>query len=739
MKRTLLTAFLALALGGAAAAQAKPSGPHLPAASKLDVLPLDAVAVLEVPEVDRAVLAADDERRERVGLPPRYAVANEVAATPFTAGTLEGADGDRLLWRLRVLGRGADSINLGFLRYRLPASARLLVHSPDGAQVLRPFTAADNEEHGQLWTPLVLGPELVIELLVEGDELGDVLLELGHVGYGYRGFGAKGGADKSGSCNVDVVCPIADDWRNEIPAVGVISTGGSTFCTGFLVNNTANDQRPYFMTANHCGIGGGNAASLVVYWNYETSLCGGAPDGQLAQFSTGSLFRASWSASDFTLVELDDPLDPAFGLTFAGWDRSGADVAGAIAIHHPSTDEKRISFEYEPTSTTSYLSDAVPGNGTHVRVDDWDVGTTEGGSSGSPLFDPDHRVIGQLHGGFAACGNDSADWYGKLSVSWTGGGTPSTRLSDWLDPLGTGAVTLGTLGNLSIPPGSTIHHEGPVGGPFTDPITTVTLSNATTSFVDWRVSSLTQAGMLLNGGSAALAGTLAPGASADIELELGFPFALKPAGVHTEQILFEDLTNDVSSVQTHVVEVGRIPLASFPMNVDPGWITEGLWAFGPPQGGGGSSGNPDPTSGATGANVMGYNLAGDYANNLQEESVTTRVIDCSGAVGVRVRYRRWLNVETSTWDHAYFRVSADGVVWHTVWENAGAVTDSQWVDQEFDISAIADGQTRVQLRWTMGKTDGSLVFSGWNVDDVVVTGVLLGSGAPKPRQFFQQK
>jgi hypothetical protein len=121
-----------------------------------------------------------------------------------------------------------------------------------------------------------------------------------------------------------------------------------------------------------------------------------------------------------------------------------------VTIHHPQGDEKRISFEDDPTSTTSVGLDTSPGDGTHIRVADWDLGTTEGGSSGSPLLDPAHRVVGQLHGGYAACGNDLPDWYGRLSVSWTGGGTASTRLSDWLDPLATGVMALDGLDGTSI-------------------------------------------------------------------------------------------------------------------------------------------------------------------------------------------------------------------------------------------------------------------------------------------------
>ncbi|MEM7249493.1 MAG: S8 family serine peptidase, partial [Acidobacteriota bacterium] len=154
------------------------------------------------------------------------------------------------------------------------------------------------------------------------------------------------------------------------------------------------------------------------------------------------------------------------------------------------------------------------------------------------------------------------------------------------------------------------------------------------------------------------------------------------------------------------------------MSTDPGWTTQGQWAHGVPTGGGGQHGGPDPTGGATGSNVLGYDLNGDYANNLVETHVTSTAIDCSGLTSVTVRFQRWLGVEQPLYDHAYFRVSNDGSNWTTLWENAAEVADTSWSLQEFDISGVADGQSTVYLRWTMGTTDGSWQFCGWNLDDV---------------------
>ncbi|GAB4146877.1 MAG: hypothetical protein Fur0037_14960 [Planctomycetota bacterium] len=423
-------------------------------------MPLKQVAVLAVPALDRVAIAADDAQRHLNGMPARYAIPVPVQADT-TRGTWENLDAAWSLWRLRVLSPGASHVNLGLARVNLPPTSRLMFYAADYSAVLRPFDQTDVSPNGELWTPVVPGEEIVVEVYVQTSRRPAVNLAITQVGSGYRFFGAGPTAlsplgmdpEPAGACNVDVNCPQGSGWWSEIPSVAAISTGGSIFCTGFMVNNTAQDGRNYFMTAYHCGIRSGNASSLVCYWNYQNATCG-VRNYNLNQFSTGSTLRASWSTSDFTLVELNQTPNPAWGVTYGGWDHSGANASSATAIHHPSGDVKKISFEYQATQTTSYLGTSSPGDGTHVRIVDWDVGTTEPGSSGSPLFDQNHHVIGQLHGGYAACGNNSSDWYGKFALSWTGGGTASTRLSNWLDPLGTGQLWLDTLGSTSASAGA---------------------------------------------------------------------------------------------------------------------------------------------------------------------------------------------------------------------------------------------------------------------------------------------
>lgn len=459
-----------------------------PAAARWSVLPLAEVARLPVPDLDRTRLATEDADRQEQGLPYRFASVHEVLLTPEAAGTWEDLPSGRSLWRLRIAGGNALTLNLGFTRFWLPPGARLLVYEATGGGPILSYDETDNATHGELWTPVVPGADLVVELELDPDLRWQLELELTSIGRGYRFFGEET-ADKSGSCNIDVVCPQGNDWRDEIDTIAVYSMGGSTICTGFMVNNTAQDGRPLFMTAYHCNVRANMAPSLVVYWNFQSPICGQQGGGSYDDSQSGSVLRAEYETTDFALLELDENPDPSYNVQFAGWYR-GTDVpARGVTIHQPNTDEKSISFENDPLTVTSYRENVGPGNGTHLRVGDWDDGTTEPGSSGAPIFSQDHYVVGQLHGGGAACGNNEPDWYGWFHVSWEGGGTDATRLSNWLDPSGTGDLTVETLNPLGasfeVAPAEGLMASGVQGGPFSPEEKVYTLTNTSDQVADF--------------------------------------------------------------------------------------------------------------------------------------------------------------------------------------------------------------------------------------------------------------
>ena len=162
------------------------------------------------------------------------------------------------------------------------------------------------------------------------------------------------------------------------------------------------------------------------------------------------------------------------------------------------------------------------------------------------------------------------------------------------------------------------------------------------------------------------------------------------------------------------------------LDADPGWSTQGEWEFGQPTGGCASEwAFPDPTSGATGDYVYGINLAGCHSGSMgAPQYLTLGPLDLSAATGVRLEFQRWLNVDGQTYVLNTVEVSAGGGNWHEVWDNGWSKTiDYAWTTQDFDISAYADEQPEVYVRWghTVGLEGGPLALGGWNIDDVVIT------------------
>jgi hypothetical protein len=438
--RTVPVLFLLLACAAALA-------DDMPASFSTAVSRLDAVPVAVMAPVDNGVLEAVYADVPRLKAGPdaarpdgawRFAEPLDAYFDLGQAGAWEAlADGSRL-WRLRLASPGATSLNLGLSRFDVPAGARLWLYDAGGDVVQGPYTAADRTAEGGLWTALVPADEIVVELHVPAGA-GDADLAIHRVNHGFRGFTGRDGAGpavKQGQCQNDVVCPEADPWRRQVRAVAWYTLEGWGTCTGSLVNNAAADGRPFFLSAEHCGVTAGNASTMVVYWNFESPRCGRLAGGSLADNQSGATFRASYRPSDFVLVELRQKPKAAFDVYYAGWNAANTAPARAVGVHHPNLDEKAISF------SNGRLR---PDGPTHWEIV-WNDGTTEPGSSGSCIFDPEGYCVGTLTGGDSFCRDPRApDYYGRFSVHWTGGGTARTSLRPWLDPTGSGRRKMGGL------------------------------------------------------------------------------------------------------------------------------------------------------------------------------------------------------------------------------------------------------------------------------------------------------
>ncbi len=430
---TVLTGLIALAFGGSAVAADT-------SISLRDALLLDA------PDLEKLQL----EDSKKIGGAYRYGIQVPVNSPALGAksdggGKWETLKDGRLRWTQTIASPGARSLDIHFAQLQLPSGAELQMIG-EGLDNKRVIRAEDLSGNGEFHSPYVLGEKVRLQLTVDARLRHAVAMKLASVTHGYRGLFDSGEAmQKSGSCNVDVACPAGTGWDDQIDAVGqyTFSQGGSSYvCTGTLLGNTANNSTPYFLTANHCMSTQTVASTIVVYWNYQSATCrtpGSSSSGTplsktiATHNQSGATLIATNAASDFTLIRLSSNVPAGADAFFAGWDASGTAPTSAAGIHHPAGHEKRIAIEDQALTVSAYGG----GSGTtHWRVNDWDQGTTEGGSSGSGLFNQNKRVVGQLHGGSAACGNNLSDYYGRLSVSWTGGGSAATRLSDHLNPGG---------------------------------------------------------------------------------------------------------------------------------------------------------------------------------------------------------------------------------------------------------------------------------------------------------------
>ena len=343
-----------------------------------------------------------------------------------------------ILHQFGIECKNAISINLQFDQFYLPEGAVLYIVDPIHRKFDGAYTHFNNNKTKMLGSEILKSDKIIVEVLIPSEKQHLANLNLGMIVHGYKSLEAMAKSlNSSGTCEIDVNCPLGLGWENQRNSVALIIMGGST-CTGSLVNNTSGTIIPYFLSANHCGTTPG---AWVFRFRWESPPgqvdCGTTAvsiDGPTNMSVNGGNLCASSSISDFTLTLLNQTPDPNWDIYYNGWDRTNIPATELTVIHHPEGDIKKISRDNSTAISSSFNGGAVD---SHWEAPSWDYGVTEAGSSGSPLFNQDHRTIGQLHGGNSDCGaspSDMNDEFGKFHVSWDGGGTDNTRLSNWLDP-----------------------------------------------------------------------------------------------------------------------------------------------------------------------------------------------------------------------------------------------------------------------------------------------------------------
>ncbi len=365
---------------------------------------------------------------------------------------IELDNGDRL-WRIRLKSEGAYSINFTFSRFLIPEGAEVFVYSPNRTYKLGAFTNKNNKIYGSLTIAPIPGNEIVIEYFEPEDAEFNGELTIGTIGHDYLNvFGVKDGQfGASGECNIDINCPEGDNWQVQKKAICRLIINNSRLCTGSLINNTSLNKTPYVLSANHCISTQSEAENTVYVFNYESPSCNG-PDGSVDQSISGADLIATKNNYqgylDYTLIRLSTDIPLNYKPYFAGWDSRGIIPEKETCIHHPWGDVKKISRDFDPAEIVSYVGWGYDPN-SFWRINYWDNGTTEGGSSGSPLFDQNKHIIGTLTGGEASCTVDSCDYYQMFSVAYDKYSDYDLQLKHWLDPLNSGVEFLDGLNTES--------------------------------------------------------------------------------------------------------------------------------------------------------------------------------------------------------------------------------------------------------------------------------------------------
>ncbi len=403
------------------------------------------------------------------------------------------------------------------------------------------------------------------------------------------------------------------------------------------------------------------------------------------------------------------------GLAFLMSSLAGDFSGSAFSVEHYSCAVGNFSFAHELGHNMGAMHDLAnsPGGGLFPDSNGW-----HWGNSTQPGYDGAYRSI------MAYAPGQRVQRFSNPSVSYSGEPTGLANVANNALTLNTSRPTVASwraaASWISAYPKDGVNSAGDEGGPFAPSGLDFALTNWSGAGANWTASSSTAWAALSIG-----SGTLGAGASTTVTVNFGAAANTLGSGVHTATITFTDTTN--SKVFQYPVwltvigEPSETTQYQFTMNTNPGWTTSGLWQWGVPLGFG--TINPDPTSGKTGAYVYGYNLAGDYTNNMTLTPLTTTAIDCSNLENVGLKFWRWLGIESSQWDQARIRVGTTGNTWTDIWvHNGPAIAETAWSQHAFDISAIADGQSTVYVRWVMGETDSSVTYSGWNIDDVEITG-----------------
>ncbi|MCD7973436.1 MAG: T9SS type A sorting domain-containing protein [Candidatus Azobacteroides sp.] len=393
---------------------------------------------------------SEEDNTEELSLrkrPLRFAKKFSVDFTPSNSGVHFITEDGTKIWRVGIRSEGAYSLNVLFTEFQLPEGGKLFLYNSDQTKILGAFTEKNNPENLVFPVSPVDGDELVIEYQEPENAPFSAKLRIGEVNHDYINILKRLQDPKDASCQDDAVC--RDDVDKEAQAVCVILVNGIYLCSGAMINNTEEDGTPFFLTSCHCmDIAGKTyeqlASTIIVFFNYQSPACNSGIRGTEEMSMSSTIFRAADKRLDFALIELLEIPPADFRPYYLGWSLADSPSGSYIGIHQPNGGVKKVA---ESNSSITLRPDgwlSINGYlyGQMWQVNQWTLGKTEEGSSGSPLLDGDKRFIGALTGGSSECGNKGSDVYWTFKNSWDYYSDEDKQLKIWLDPNNTGLTEI---------------------------------------------------------------------------------------------------------------------------------------------------------------------------------------------------------------------------------------------------------------------------------------------------------
>ncbi len=439
--------YFALWVGGIAAyAQVSQGGMPLPeqlTANKLKSASALSMPFVEMPSFDKNELLREDSLQDRRAGRFRFAHKFNVSIEPDNAGMQTILKDGTKVWRVGIRSKEALSLNILFSEFSLPPGAKVFVYSPDRNMILGAFTEKNHQPGGVLPVAPIDGDEIIVEYSEPANVPFKGKVKIGEVNHDYRGLrGAIPNYNNAAKCQTDATCD--ENFRSQQRrSACLIVVNGNSYCSGNVVNNTAQDGTPYVLSAAHClydsreNVDFTMAEKSVFFFNYETPNCFPGIQGSMEMSVAGSTVQAALKKRDMLLLRLNENPPVDYRVYYAGWSISETASAPAYVFHHPQGDQKKISVGNDaPIAVSSTFGGLFSSNG-HWRVRRWEQGVTEPGSSGSGLFDGNDRIIGSLSGGNSDCDSPYNDDFYRLNAAWDNSEKENEKLKPWLDPINT--------------------------------------------------------------------------------------------------------------------------------------------------------------------------------------------------------------------------------------------------------------------------------------------------------------